>query len=258
MDFITIGLKDVIDILLVAILLYEFYVLIKDSAAVNVFFGLVAFYLLWLVVRAFNLQLLSTILGQFIGVGVVAIIVVFQQEIRRFLLMVGTKSFFENFTFIGPFLSRKKNIKLNISEIVNALTKLSKTKTGALIVIQKSTDLKFYLNTGYIIDAQVSSIMIENIFYKNNPMHDGAMIIVDDRMKAVKCILPVTEKTNLPQNVGLRHRAAIGITEHSDAVALLVSEQTGNIAIFQTGYSQYQVSPDELERLLKIDFEDDV
>ncbi|UPT68932.1 MAG: diadenylate cyclase CdaA [Sphingobacteriales bacterium JAD_PAG50586_3] len=254
MDFLTLRWIDVVDILLVALLIYEFYALIKDSAAVNVFIGIVAFYVLWLVVKALNLQLLSTILGQFIGVGVVAVIVVFQQEIRRFLLLVGNKTFFENFTFFGPFIARKTLPKLNTQAIASACSKMSKTKTGVLIVVSRKTDLKFYANTGYIIDAEVSSILMENIFYKNNPMHDGAMIITENRIKAVKCILPVSEKLNLPANLGLRHRAAIGITEHADAVAIVVSEQTGNISYFQTGNYQYHISVQELERLLKKDF----
>lgn len=255
MDFIALRWIDIIDILLVAFLIYEFYVLIKDSAAVNVFFGIVAFYALWLIVKALNLQLLSTILGQFISVGVIAVIVVFQQEIRRFLLLVGTKNFFENFTFFGPFISRRTLPKLNNQAIVQACTRLSKSKTGALIVIARETDLKFYTNTGYSIDAEVSAILLENIFYKNNPMHDGAIIISKNRINAVKCIMPVSEKMNLPANLGLRHRAAIGITEHADAVSIVVSEQTGNISYFQTGNYQYHISVQELERLLSKDFQ---
>ena len=255
MDFLTLRWIDVIDIVLVAFLIYEFYALIKDSAAVNVFFGIVAFYVLWLIVRALNLQLLSTILGQFIGVGVIAVIVVFQQEIRRFLLLIGTKNFFENFTFFGPFFTRRTLPKLNNQAIISACSRLSKTKTGALIIIARETDLKFYINTGNIIDAEVSSILIENIFYKNNPMHDGAIIISKNRINAVKCIMPVSEKLNLPANLGLRHRAAIGITEHADAVAIVVSEQTGNISYFQTANYQYHISVQELERLLSKDFE---
>lgn len=251
--FIKIGWLDLIDIALVAILLFQLYRLLKGSVAINIFIAIISIYLLWLVVKALNMQLLGKILGQFIGVGVIAVIIVFQQELRRFLVMVGTTGFFRTPMFARRIfnLASRKNFKVDINAIVRACKSMSDTKTGAIIVLATGSDLKFYANTGESIQAKVSQRLIESIFYKNNPLHDGAIIVHDNKIKAARCVLPVTENPDFPTQLGMRHRAAVGITETSDAVAIAVSEQTGEISLSVTGQLRSNLTPDELRALLE-------
>ncbi len=251
--FIKMGWLDLVDILLVSFLLFQLYRLLKGSVAINIFIAIISIYLLWLVVKALNMQLLGKILGQFIGVGVIAVIIVFQQELRRFLVMVGTTGFFNTPTFAKKFFrfSSKKNYNLDIGSIVRACKSMSDSKTGAIIVLSTGADLKFYSNTGEAIQAKVSQKLIESIFYKNNPLHDGAIIIHDNRIKAARCVLPVTENPDFPSQLGMRHRAAVGITETSDAIAVAVSEQTGEISLATGGNLRSNLSPDDLRELLE-------
>jgi len=256
LNFITFRWLDVIDILIVAYLLYRIYYLMKGTSAISIFLGILIFYAIWLLVKALNMQLLSTILGQFIGVGVIALIIVFQQELRRFLLMVGSRGFFNKDKFRGIVQMRGKlNMPVNYEIVARACQQMAQFKTGALIVITHRSELKYYVNSGVVLNAQLSADLLESIFFKNNPLHDGAVIIYGDRIRAAKCVLPLTENNNFPNALGLRHRAAVGITEQSDAVAICVSEQTGEIAFAKNGELKQNISPSTLIELLKFDFE---
>ena len=227
--FLSVRLLDILDILIVAFLLYKIYRLLKGGAAINIFIGIIAIYVLWwLFVKILNMQLLGAILGQFMSIGVIALIIVFQQEIRRFLLVIGSNSFAGKDSFTRKLLPWNWQApaisKPNISPIVKACTSMSKNKTGAIMVLARSSDLQFYERTGDIMDAEVSKRLLESIFFKNSPMHDGAVIIENNKIKAARCVLPVTENTDLPAHYGMRHRAALGITEQSDAISIIVSE----------------------------------
>jgi diadenylate cyclase len=253
-NFITLRWLDVLDILLVAFLLYQLYKLIKGTVAINIFVGILSLYLLWLIVRALNMQLLGNILGQFIGLGAITLIIVFQQELRRFLLLIGTTGFFNKGKFRKNLFEfnwgvRKPN-SVDINSIVKACANMAETQTGALIVIATRSELKFYANTGDYIDAVVSKRIIESIFFKNNPMHDGAIIISGERIKATRCVLPVTENPEFPHHLGMRHRAAVGITEASDALAVVVSEQTGTISFAKGGELSMNLSAEKLREYL--------
>jgi diadenylate cyclase len=250
--FIYPGWLDFIDILIVAVLLYQLYQLVRGSAAVNIFLGVLLFYLLWLFVNALNMQLLSTILGQFIGVGALALIVVFQQEIRRFLLMIGSRGIFslENFRS----LSTAHYESLHVEVVINACQRMALQKCGALIVLGRKSDLKYFLNTGERVNAELSANLLESIFFKNNPLHDGAVIIIDNRIRAAKCVLPLTENTVLPIQLGLRHRAAVGISEQTDALALVISEQSGEISLAVNGALRTNISPKQLKEILTKEF----
>lgn len=230
--------------------------MVNGTAAVNVFIGLALIYVVWIVVRAFELKLLGSILGKFINVGVIAIMVVFQQEIRKFLLYIGSNEFLKNknwktlFNFSAdPNASSK--FMLDADAIIDACFVMSETKTGALIIISKKSDLKFYVNTGEPVDSALTDRMLENIFYKNSPMHDGAVIIKDNRIVAARCVLPVTEKENFPSNFGMRHRAAVGITETTDAIAITVSEQTGAVSLTVNGEINSNLTKDKLRYLIE-------
>jgi len=244
---------DIVDIILFAILLYEIYNLVKGTAAIRIFIGIIAIYLIWKLVKAFQMQLLSEILGQFISVGVIALIVVFQPEIRQFLLMVGNTRIIKNQSKRFLFWRFKLNnpINLSIDKIVKACQKMADTKTGALLVIARENELIPFIETGQAVEAKVSEVLIETIFFKNSPLHDGAVIISGDRIRAARCILPVSNKSNIPARYGLRHRAAVGLTEKSDAVAIVVSEERGKIAYSFEGSLVENVTPSELSNFLE-------
>lgn len=253
--FVDIHLVDLIDILLVAALLFTLYKLLKGTVAINIFLGLVSLFVLWRVVTILQMELLSQILGAFISVGLVALIIIFQPEIRQFLLTVGTTKFFNKnsrFSFIRSFFSEK--IEFDVDSIVAACMKMAETNEGALIVVTRQNELLQYVKSGQEIDAIISAQLIENIFFKNSPLHDGAMIISHNTIKAAACILPVTKK-KIEGNVGLRHRAAIGITEISDAIAIIVSEETGLISYCLRGELEYDIQPRDLQEKLIADME---
>ena len=252
--FITIRFLDILDILLVAYLLYQLYLLIKGTVAFNIFIGLFVVYLFWLLIRALNMELLDTLMGQFLGVGVLALIVVFQQEIRRFLLLIGSnnqvnKLFGMEKLFASDRLKSASNQQLKM--LVKACENMARTKTGALIVIAQHSELREYVRTGEKINARISDALLETIFFKNTPLHDGAVIIIGNRIMAARCIMPLTEKRDLDPNLGLRHRAAIGITEQTDAVAVIVSEEKGKISVAQSGHIQVNISLAELSKTLE-------
>jgi len=256
--FIQIRWLDILDIVLVALLLYQLYNLVKGTVAINILIGILLFYLLWIIVKALDMQLFSNILGKFIDVGVIAIIIVFQQELRRFLVFIGTRELFGKGNFGKKFFHFKWQVKkarnLDINSLVKACKNMSETKTGAIIVLPVNSELKFYINTGDIIDAKISVRMIESIFYKNSPLHDGALIIADNKLKAARCVLPVTENVDFPAHLGMRHRAAVGITENSDALAIVVSEQNGEISFVKEGELKSGITPDKLRELLEKEF----
>ncbi len=253
--FITFRWLDVVDILLVAIIMFQLYKLVKGTVAIRIFLGILAIYLFWKIVEALQMELLSEILGQFIGVGVLALIIVFQQEIRRFLLLIGNNSFFsgKRKSRILKILSTKdtENEKLNVDEIISASKNLSSTKTGALIIIDIKSELRYYSTTGEKINSPLSAAILESIFFKNSPLHDGGVIIEDNKIVAARCILPVSENQEFPAHFGLRHRAAAGITETSRSIAIIISEETGKISLAKEGRISYNISIEELKDLLE-------
>ncbi len=246
---------DVIDIVLVAFLMYYMYKLVKGTVAINIFIGIVMVYLIWKLTQALQMQLLSNILGGFISVGMFALIVVFQQEIRKFLLMIGStnignrKKFFKQLKF----LKTDAIPEINTDDIISACTKMGSTKTGALIVLERNNNLDFLVITGDEMKIKVTQPIIESIFFKNSPLHDGAVIIKDNTIKATRVILPVNNEKKIPQRFGLRHRAAIGITEKTDALALVVSEETGQISYIKDGEFVMFKDASELTEMIKTD-----
>ena len=238
LDFLLPDFISVIDIILVAILLYYVYKLVKGTAAINILIGIVIIYLIWKLTDLFNLNILSNLLGQFISVGVFALIVVFQQEIRKFLLMLGSNNLTNNklyFKYINIFKPSREISQMDIDEFIKSCNKLVKSKTGALFIIERNNSLDFIKNTGDNLYLEISSPIIESIFYKNSPLHDGAVIIDCNFITASRVILPVSENKNINSRLGLRHRAAFGITEKTDAIAIVISEENGKISFIKNG-----------------------
>ena len=232
--FLRVGWLDVIDVLLVTALFYQLYKLLTGSVALKIFLGLMSIYLFYLVVKAAGMELLSSILGQFMSVGVLASVVLFQQEIRRFLLNIGKVTAFDR-VMSFPWRREAKDNRLTITPFVEAAKSLAGKNTGALIAFTLSSELKFYAESGDLIDAVVSKRLLMSIFNKTSPLHDGAVIVASNRIKAARCILPVSENPDVPASMGLRHRAAIGLTEVTDSVVLVVSEETGQISLVRGG-----------------------
>ncbi len=247
------GIKDIIDILLVAILLYEMFRLLKRSGVVNLFWGILAFILVWFLVSyVLALDLTGALFDRIISVGAIAIIVIFQDEIRSFFYHIGSR--FSTRTLYRYLHSEERDKEArekNIQQILIACRHMSESKTGALIVITRSQELREYATTGEAIDARVSSRLIENIFFKNTPLHDGALIISHGRLVSAGCILPVSKNTEIPRHYGLRHRAALGLSEKTDAVVIVVSEETGNISV-AIGETIHPIQLDALDQLLTI------
>ncbi|OKL41012.1 diadenylate cyclase CdaA [Pontibacter flavimaris] len=244
--FLEIGWTEIIDILLVTALLYQLYKLLTGSVALKIFLGLLSVYLLYLVVRAAGMELLTIILGQFMGVGVLAAIILFQPEIRRFLLLIGKTTSLNHDRFWGFAWRREQSEKLSLTPFIEAAKSLAGKNTGALIVFAKSSELKYYAESGDLIDAVISKRLLLSIFNKHSPLHDGAVIISGNRIKAARCILPVSENQEIPASMGLRHRAAIGLTEITDSIVLVVSEETGQIALVRNGEAYRNLSSADL------------
>lgn len=225
--------------------------MLRGTVAINIFFGIVSLFLIWKLVDALQMELLSQILGAFISVGLVALIIIFQPEIRQFLLALGTTTFFnkhgDRLKFFN--ISLKERYEHDIDPIVVACQHMSEQQTGALIVITRQNELNQFVKTGTMVDASINSQLIENIFFKNSPLHDGAMIVTKNKIRAAGCILPVT-KQQITARAGLRHRAAIGITEVSDSIAIVVSEETGKISYSIKGEMKFRVSPQRLQSML--------
>jgi diadenylate cyclase len=235
--FLEVSWVDLIDISLVAVLLYQVYKLIRGSLAVNIFLGILSLYLVYLIVRAAQMELLATILGQFMGVGVLAMIILFQPEIRKFLLLIGRTTeinrdnIFRGITNWHP----EPQDDFDVHELIEAVKSLKATRTGALMVFSRDIELKFYAETGDPLDAKVNKRLLLSIFNKNSPLHDGAIIIYKGRIKAARCVLPVSENDHLPPHFGLRHRSALGMTETTDTLVLVVSEETGRLILSRNG-----------------------
>jgi diadenylate cyclase len=243
MDFLQFRLIDVIDIILVAFLMYKFYQMVKGTVALNILVGLFVFVIFWLTIKSLKMDLSSSILDNFVNVGVLALIIVFQQEIRRFFLHFGSK--------YKLFYTDAGNVtKKWVEPTVKACENMSKSKTGALIVISREAILPDYIDSGEKLDANITSRLIECLFFKNNPLHDGAIIVANNKIAAAACILPVSQNPDLPKQMGLRHRAAMGISEATDAVAIVVSEELGEISLFTKGTYKTGLTPSELEKAL--------
>ncbi|HPQ08561.1 MAG TPA: diadenylate cyclase CdaA [Bacteroidia bacterium] len=243
-NMLHIGISEIIDITLVAIMLYVLYNLIRGTSAVKVFWGLGIIYIVWVIVTALDFKLLSSIVGKFINLGIITIIIIFQQEIRKFLLLIGSTDFWKKHYSIFKIKeafkeSTTSNVPINILQ--DACYNLGRTKTGALIVIHQKDDLSLYEQSGVPVNAPVTEYMLESIFYKNAPLHDGAVIIKNNFIISARCILPVSESNTLPSHAGTRHRASLGIAEETDAVAIAVSEQTGSVSICKNGKIYYDI-----------------
>lgn len=256
MTFLNIGIADILDIFMVAFLLYQLYNLIKGTAAMRIFIGVAALYLTWLLVRAVNMQLISSILGHVMGVGVIALLIVFQQEVRKFFLFV-SNHYLARFEYalgkIGLLFSKEQSHP-DYPCLAETSFTLSKTYTGALIVIKKESDLLSIIESGEKLNARLSRSLIETIFQKRSPMHDGAIIINDDTIEAAKCVLPLSDKHNLPASFGMRHRAAMGLSEQSDALIIVVSEETGQVRLFYKGRYRNIKNPEDLKENLQRKF----
>jgi|TARA_B110000211_G_C14016389_1_gene525570 diadenylate cyclase len=254
-DFIEFSLLDVLDILLVATLLYYIYKLLKGTVAINIVIGIAIVFVIWKITEALKMKMLSNILGTLLGGGVVALIIVFQQEIRKFLLMIGTTNFTNKRNFLKQlkFLQTEKSSEIDTESILAACKKMSKTKTGVLIVIERTNSLDFLINTGDKMNAQISDALLQSVFYKNSPLHDGALIIRDNYIVATRAILPISDSTKIPARFGLRHKAAIGVSEKTDAVCLLVSEETGEISYIKDGGFELYKDLKELNEKLRKD-----
>ncbi len=249
-SFINIQLIDIIDIILVGLIIFQIYKLIRGTAAINIFLGIILLYIVWIIVTALNMNLLSAIMGQVLGVGVIALIILFQQEIRRFLLHLGSRYINGKGRRIIAgtlFGSKKGGIPLeSLDELTHACRKMSETKTGALIVLGHTSSLEFVIETGDRLDANINRRLIENLFFKNSPLHDGAMIIAGNRIVAARCTLPISENPNISPNYGMRHRAAAGLTEETDSTVIVISEETGNISFVKDGQIKTMNSITEL------------
>jgi uncharacterized protein (TIGR00159 family) len=254
--FIHIRLLDILDIFLVAVLLYQLYLLVRGTVALNIIVVIAAIYLLWWVVKALQMELLSKIIGQVIGVGVIALIIVFQQEIRRFLIYMGSRYVDGNMISLDRIFKMRFEPKprIPIKSVLKAVMQMSQTKTGALIVIRRKSNLNMYTDSAEILNSHISSRMITSIFNKNGPLHDGAVVIDRETLTSARVILPVTDKPNLPPEYGLRHRAALGISEVTDSLVVIVSEETGQISIAENGILQKNIGIKILAQKLEEEF----
>lgn len=253
--FLDIKVWDILDILIVSYLIYRIYLLLKGSVAFNIFIGVMLLYVAWWMVSALEMQLLSTFLSQFVSVGVILLIIIFQPEIRRFLLDLGNSTLKQRSNLFGRLFADRltdSSGQSNIyQELLPAIDALSKAKTGALLVFGKVSDAHAYMKTGKVIQANLNTSLIESIFQKESPLHDGAVVIMNNEIYAASCILPVSEKTNLPRQVGLRHRAAVGVTEQFDVSAIVVSEETGKISFAKKGRLEFGIDLETLNQRLK-------
>lgn len=258
MDFISFldfKVTDIIDILLVAILLYYIYKLVRGTVAINIFIGIVIVWGFWKLTQLLGMKMISSVVGGFMSVGLIALIIVFQQEIRKFLLMIGSTNFANKRNFVKrfKFLRPQDDSHLNLEAVLLACEKMAKSKTGAILVFKRSNSLDFVKTTGDNMNVEINQPIIESIFYKNSPLHDGAAVIENNHITATRVILPVSNERNIPLRFGLRHRAAVGITERTDAIALVVSEETGSVSYIKNGEFVLFKDYSELSQLIKDD-----
>jgi len=256
-DFINISFIDVLDVLMVGLLIYWLIRVVRGTSAVNIFIGVLLLYVVWIASRALGMKLLSFILGQVLGVGVVALLVIFQPEIRRFLLRISSSTTAAQQGVFKKLFRQSRAGGMapgELEELTAACRKMSETKTGALIVLRHGSALGDILDTGDEIDARINRRLIENIFFKNSPLHDGAMVITANRILAARCTLPITQRQDIPAHYGMRHRAAIGMSEVSDASVIVVSEETGDISFVADGQIQTMGSITELRLAIENSF----
>lgn len=260
MDFIRITVVDIIDIVVVAILMFYVYKVIRGSHSNNIVWGIILIYILWRVVAALHMELLSSILGSLINIGILALVIIFQPELRRFLQVLGTQSRFKQKSFIARIFEFRGNKTVSLeylNPVVRACGDMSAAKTGALIVIKQNASVQEIVDSGIMVDAIVSSSLLKNIFFKNSPLHDGAVVIAKDRIVAAKCVLPST-RSEVPVSFGMRHRAALGMSEISDAIVVVVSEETGGISVAHNGRINVGLSSTELKaELIRISEQSD-
>ncbi|MEX0290662.1 MAG: diadenylate cyclase [Flavobacteriaceae bacterium] len=256
LNFLEFRITDIIDIVLVAILLYYIYKLVRGTVAINIFIGIVIVWGFWKLTQLLDMKMISSMVGGFMQVGLIALIIVFQQEIRKFLLMIGSTNFANKKNFVKHFkFLRQEGIvsELDVESVLAACETMSKSRTGAILVLKRSNSLDFVKSSGDSMFVEVNQPIIESIFYKNSPLHDGAAVIEDNQIVATRVILPVSKDRNMPQRFGLRHRAAVGITERTDAVALVVSEESGQISYIKNGEFVMFSDLPELEAKIKQD-----
>jgi diadenylate cyclase len=252
--FLPVRIVDIVDILVVGYLMYRVYKLLRGSIAFNIFIGMLLLYMIWWLVRELKMEMLSMILGQFVSVGMIIVAIVFQPEIRRFLLFLGNstlrgRKFWNN--LIGDW-DERKNKEKEIEELLQAFHQLSETKTGALILVSSNTLFSQpILNSGVLLDAAISKSLLLSIFNKESPMHDGAVVINNFRIKAASCVLPLSEAQDLPQTAGLRHRSALGVSELDNVVAFVVSEETGKVSVAHNGKISFDIDEVALEGWLR-------
>lgn len=252
LDFLDFSVLDALDIVLVAVLLYYVYKLLKGTVAINIFIGIALIVLIWKITEALQMKMLSGLLGALLSLGAIAVLIVFQPEVRKFLLMLGSTNFANKRSFLNQlkFLNTEIHTTMDVEAIVNACESMASTNTGALIVLERTHNLDFVKSSGDKMNAEVNQPILESIFYKNSPLHDGAMIIKENFVIATRTVLPLSIKT-LPSRFGLRHRAAIGITEKTDALCLIVSEETGKMSYIKDGeFVLYKNANELIETIL--------
>ena len=240
LGFLEMSLADILDILLLGLMIFLAFRWLRGSTAMSIFVAIVSLYIIRVVLSAFNMRLMTAIMDMILDVGMLAVIVIFQPEIRKFLIKLGNRYMdtARGRVFMGKFFGRKKNSIENseaMNDLAEACRRMSEDKTGALIVIAHNNPLEDIIQTGDRLDAAIHRRLIMNLFFKNSPLHDGALVISGDRIVAARCTLPITSRTSIPAHYGMRHKAAIGITEETDADAIVVSEETGNISFVKAG-----------------------
>ncbi len=246
----NISIMDTIDLFLVGYLLYRLYKVARGTAAINIFFGLIAIYFIYQIVDILRMKYITQILGGFISITFIVIVILFQQEIRKYLNQIGKTKIIKNKTFLR-FFNSENEIKLNIKDITKACIEFKKSKTGAIIVITNTDDLNYICESAVKLDSIISYPLLESIFFKNSSLHDGAIVIRDNRIVAARCILPVNNDDDFPEKLGMRHRAAVGISEHSDSLTIIVSEQNGKISYAKDGKIKIDISESQLSNILK-------
>lgn len=256
---ISFGIKDFLDIVIIAVMLFYIYKMMKSSGTLSLFYGVLVFFVLWVLAsEIFDMRLTGSILDKFMGIGLIVLVVIFQDQIKRFLIDIGSHG---RMRFLRKLFKHDHAVDAKkrplVMAVVYACMSMSKSKTGALIVFQRKLPLTDYEITGDIIDADVNVRLIENIFFKNSPLHDGAMIIAANKIKAVGCILPVSHDMDIPKHLGLRHRAALGMSQATDAICVIVSEETGNISVAKNGEIKVKISAPELEQFLSVNLFDE-
>ena len=253
---ISFGIKDIIDILLVALLLYYIFRLMKESSSANIFYGILIFIGAWIMVsQVFEMRLMGSLMDKLVSMGALALIILFQEEIRHFFSTIGSK---QNKGILMRLFKHKDTggtHREDVMPIVLACLSMSRQKVGALIVIERNVGLSEIINSGDVINANITQRLIENIFFKNSPLHDGAMVISHKRIRAAGCILPISHDMDIPKSLGLRHRAALGISQKSDCLAIVVSEETGGISVASDGQFRLRLSAEELERVLSTEWD---